>query len=125
MPLPSPAPAWISTRQPARVSSSTPTGIMATRYSCVLISLGTPTTYLFAAMRLPRRRARGPEPASFWAAGAGESRPEPGDEAEPRLLLVRRRRGRRRRRGGRRRGVGGGGGRRAPPRGARMLAEVP
>src|SRR5262249_35478737 len=27
---------------PARVNSSTPTGIMATRYSSVLISLGTP-----------------------------------------------------------------------------------
>ena len=31
MPLPCPAPAWMSTLCPARVSSSTPTGIMATR----------------------------------------------------------------------------------------------
>src|SRR5690348_3164124 len=43
MPLPCPAPVWISTRCLARVSSSTPTGMRATRYSSVLISLGTPT----------------------------------------------------------------------------------
>src|SRR5262249_25366238 len=46
MPLPWPAPAWRRTLCPARVSSSTPTGIRATRDSCVLISLGTPITYL-------------------------------------------------------------------------------
>src|SRR5262249_39974763 len=46
MPEPWPAPAWIRTRWPKRCSSSTPTGVMATRDSCVLISLGTPTTYL-------------------------------------------------------------------------------
>src|SRR5437762_5885633 len=43
MPLPCPALLWIRTRCPARVNSSTPTGIIATRYSSVLISLGTPT----------------------------------------------------------------------------------
>src|SRR5215831_592575 len=43
MPLPCPAPAWTTTLWPARVSSSTPTGSRATRYSSVLISLGTPT----------------------------------------------------------------------------------
>src|SRR4051794_4015349 len=54
MPLPWPAPDWINTLCPSRVSSSTPTGIMATRYSSVLISLGTPTTYLRGgAMSLP------------------------------------------------------------------------
>src|SRR5262245_17675213 len=46
MPEPWPAPDWISTRWPERCSSSTPTGVIATRDSCVLISLGTPTTYL-------------------------------------------------------------------------------
>src|SRR5262249_20515544 len=50
MPLPCPAPAWISTLCPARVNSSAPTGIMATRYSSVLISLGTPITYFAAAV---------------------------------------------------------------------------
>src|SRR5260370_6126453 len=37
------------TRWPPRVSSSTPTGVRATRDSCVLISLGTPTTYFSPA----------------------------------------------------------------------------
>src|SRR5215510_4719937 len=46
MPEPWPAPDWIRTRWPERCSSSTPTGVMATRDSCVLISFGTPTTYL-------------------------------------------------------------------------------
>src|SRR4051794_23619011 len=46
MPLPWPAPDWMSTLLPPRVSSSTPTGVRATRDSCVLISLGTPTTHL-------------------------------------------------------------------------------
>src|SRR6266540_5298700 len=45
---------------PPRVSSSTPTGIMATRYSSVLISLGTPITYLPpAVMGSSRYRVRG------------------------------------------------------------------
>src|SRR5208283_1388600 len=43
MPLPWPAPASIKTLCPAIVSSSAPTGSMATRYSSALISLGTPT----------------------------------------------------------------------------------
>src|SRR5581483_54647 len=43
MPDPDPAPVSISTACPPRVSSSTPTGVMATRYSSVLTSLGTPT----------------------------------------------------------------------------------
>src|SRR6185437_9291912 len=43
MPLPAPAPLWMSTACPARVSSSTPAGTIATRYSSDLISLGTPT----------------------------------------------------------------------------------
>src|SRR5581483_1592465 len=43
MPLPPPAAASTSTLCPARVNSSTPLGVMATRYSSDLISLGTPT----------------------------------------------------------------------------------
>ena len=41
--LPTPAADWMRTRCPARVSSSTPAGVMATRYSSGLISFGTPT----------------------------------------------------------------------------------
>ena len=40
---PSPAPAWMSTSWPRRVSSATPAGVMATRYSLFLISVGIPT----------------------------------------------------------------------------------
>src|SRR6516225_5281980 len=71
MPLPCPAPAWISTWWPARVSSSTPTGIRATRDSCVLISLGTPTTSLSPfAIDVPRSRAcRRPKPRRYCRAG--------------------------------------------------------
>src|SRR5215211_1118477 len=38
-----PAPAWTSTSWPWSVSSRTPAGVSATRYSSVLISVGTPT----------------------------------------------------------------------------------
>ena len=40
--LPSPAPAWISTSWPREESSRTPAGVIATRYSSDLISVGTP-----------------------------------------------------------------------------------
>ena len=40
---PSPAPAWMRTSWPRRVSSATPAGVMATRYSLFLISVGMPT----------------------------------------------------------------------------------
>src|SRR3954451_4786063 len=40
---PSPAPAWIRTSWPCSTSSRTPAGVSATRYSSVLISVGTPT----------------------------------------------------------------------------------
>src|SRR4051794_24052885 len=40
---PSPAPAWITTSWPCSASSRTPAGVSATRYSSVLISVGTPT----------------------------------------------------------------------------------
>src|SRR6186713_1343277 len=43
MPLPTPAPVSTSTSWPLRVSSRTPAGVMATRYSRVFVSLGTPT----------------------------------------------------------------------------------
>ncbi len=43
IPLPTPAPDSTSTLCPARVNSSTPLGVMATRYSSDLISFGTPT----------------------------------------------------------------------------------
>src|ERR1051326_6454161 len=42
MPDPTPAPRWISTVWPLRLSCSTPAGVMATRYSSGLISFGTP-----------------------------------------------------------------------------------
>src|SRR3954452_2254164 len=40
---PSPAPAWMTTSWPCSTSSRTPAGVSATRYSSVLISVGTPT----------------------------------------------------------------------------------
>src|SRR3954466_12094332 len=40
---PSPAPRWTSTSCPCSTSSRTPDGVSATRYSSVLISVGTPT----------------------------------------------------------------------------------
>src|SRR4029079_5434780 len=40
---PSPAPAWTHTLCPRSVSSRTPDGVSATRYSSALISVGTPT----------------------------------------------------------------------------------
>ena len=40
---PSPAPFWISTSWPRCTSSLTPAGVMATRYSLFLISVGMPT----------------------------------------------------------------------------------
>src|SRR5919198_1773059 len=41
--LPSPAPFWMITSCPCSTNSRTPAGVMATRYSSVLISVGTPT----------------------------------------------------------------------------------
>src|SRR5215210_2220796 len=41
--LPTPAPSWISTSCPCSTSSRTPAGVRDTRYSSVLISVGTPT----------------------------------------------------------------------------------
>src|SRR4051794_7548531 len=52
--LPSPAPACTSTSWPCAVSSRTPAGVIATRNSSGLISVGTPT--LIATP--PRRRSR-------------------------------------------------------------------
>src|SRR3954454_3684004 len=40
---PSPAPPWMRTSWPRSASSRTPDGVSATRYSSVLISVGTPT----------------------------------------------------------------------------------
>src|SRR5215210_1820952 len=40
---PSPAPDWTTTSCPCSASSRTPDGVSATRYSSVLISVGTPT----------------------------------------------------------------------------------
>src|SRR5688572_13313193 len=40
---PWPAPDWTSTSWPCSTSSRTPAGVSATRYSSVLISVGTPT----------------------------------------------------------------------------------
>src|SRR5262249_62089730 len=80
---PWPAPAWHRTRWPERCNSSTPTGVRATRDSCVLISLGTPTTYLSPfgiadhpfSGSLNRPAATGRRfSASFWERQAGESR---------------------------------------------------
>src|SRR3954464_834299 len=40
---PTPAPAWMTTSCPWSLNSRTPAGVSATRYSSVLISVGTPT----------------------------------------------------------------------------------
>src|SRR4030095_10812879 len=42
IPLPSPAVCWTKTRWPCDTSWRTPAGVIATRYSRVFISLGTP-----------------------------------------------------------------------------------
>src|SRR4051812_47992248 len=52
MPLPSPAPFSTNTSCPCFVSSRAPAGVMPTRYSRVLVSLGTPT---FMVTNMPRR----------------------------------------------------------------------
>ena len=48
---PMPAPAWTMTSCPWRVNSLTPAGVMATRYSWFLTSLGTPTLMQILLMR--------------------------------------------------------------------------
>ena len=48
--LPSPAPAWMNTSWPCSASSRTPAGVSATRYSSVLISVGTPTFIRFVLL---------------------------------------------------------------------------
>src|SRR3990172_3228600 len=53
MPEPDPASDSTNTRCPRRTSSSTPTAVMLTRYSCVLISLGTPTIIYLNSDRRP------------------------------------------------------------------------
>ena len=52
IPEPSPAPACTNTSWPCRTSSLTPTGVIATRYSCVFTSVGT------AILMLGNRRFR-------------------------------------------------------------------
>src|SRR5260370_42212733 len=55
----------MSTVWPSLVNSSTPTGTRATRDSCVLISLGTPTTYFWlCGIGWPRRNGAGKEGTS-------------------------------------------------------------
>src|SRR4051812_9516808 len=44
---PTPAPAWTTISWPCSTSSRTPDGVIATRYSSVLISVGTPTFTVF------------------------------------------------------------------------------
>src|SRR5690606_16064417 len=53
MPLPTPAPRCTTTVCPARVSSSTPAGVMATRFSPGLISFGTPMIMTLAPRSSP------------------------------------------------------------------------
>ena len=57
IPLPCPAPDSNRTVWPALVSSSAPTGSMATRYSSALISLGTPTIIRRNSPRQARQRS--------------------------------------------------------------------
>src|SRR4051812_20654850 len=77
MPLPSPAPDSIRTAWPSCVSSSTPTGSIATRYSSALISLGTPTIIRPPLQTGPRPDQTGPPRA--------EDRP---DDIRPRRVPV-------------------------------------
>src|SRR5687768_18009522 len=51
---PSPAPRWTTTSWPRSTSSRTPDGVSATRYSSVLISVGTPTFTLCCLASLVR-----------------------------------------------------------------------
>ena len=42
MALPTPAPAWMTTSCPRAANAATPDGVMATRFSSALISVGIP-----------------------------------------------------------------------------------
>src|SRR5919112_1107117 len=59
---PTPASCWMNTSWPWLVSSCTPIGVIATRYSWFLTSLGTPTftSSLLAEGPTPTGRLRGP-----------------------------------------------------------------
>src|SRR5215217_6310668 len=59
---PSPAPACTTTSCPCSTSSRTPEGVSATRYSSVLISVGTPT--FIRSSRLGSRGSRADQLAS-------------------------------------------------------------
>ena len=59
--LPTPAPDWMNTSWPCSTSSRTPAGVSATRYSSVLISVGTPTfiaALLLGSSHVTSSRAR-------------------------------------------------------------------
>src|SRR5690606_34376786 len=55
---PAPAPVSTSTSWPARTSSCAPAGVIATRYSWFLTSLGTPTFTALTSWAPPRPRGR-------------------------------------------------------------------
>src|SRR4051794_7695569 len=57
---PTPAPAWTRTSWPRLVSSCTPEGVIATRNSLFLTSLGTPTFTCHSWARNRRRSRLGP-----------------------------------------------------------------
>ena len=69
---PTPAPDWTSTSWPRLVSSCTPEGVIATRNSLFLTSLGTPTFTRHSWFETPGRS--GPPPASAALLRRGEHR---------------------------------------------------
>ena len=54
MALPAPASFWITTSWPCVVKAATPDGVMATRFSSSLISVGTPTNMCQIVSHLAR-----------------------------------------------------------------------
>src|SRR5688500_8986529 len=71
MELPSPAPCSTRTRWPASVSSRTPTGVIATRYSWSFSSRGMPTSMVAAFPSQVHRRAWARQVYETGAAGSG------------------------------------------------------
>src|SRR5512132_1416689 len=71
MELPRPAPCSTSTRWPASVSSRTPTGVIAIRYSWSLSSRGMPTSMVAAFLSPAHRRAWARQVYETGGAGSG------------------------------------------------------
>src|SRR5271166_2849551 len=81
--LPTPAPDCTSTSCPRKASSRTPAGVIATRYSSALISLGTPI--LIDARLLPRWGGQDGQPAPSLVERPRSPRELPAAQRQPEL----------------------------------------